>query len=359
MRKLFRDMFDSLDAFGRFWLVLGLGSLAAAAAMSFDFGWQVSAKHAIFLAILTVVAAFGPMAAEMLFSKGRKGPAIACGLVCVPLLGIEFYSHAGYTAGLRGHNIETASVQNTRYDAANDAVGDDKANVALWRKQLASLLDQNAWAGTVKADGLRAQLEAAQKAIDLEAARGGCKTKCQIEMQKKADLEQRIATVEQASDLTKRIEATQRILDGKREVAAKTEHKSSAVAHQNDALKRWVALAVNGDTKATDLQGAAAQESANLAMAIAGTGLPAFALFMAGLFRRDRRPDDDEPSAPAHADTPKPSPSAFVAPQPLYAERASSFQAPQPQHTREIVRTDANVWKDMRRALASHRPMTA
>ena len=107
-------------------------------------------------------------------------------------------------------------------------------------------------------------------------------------------LEQRIATVEQASDLTKRIEATQRILDGKRTVAMTTEHKSSAVAHQNDSLKRWVALVSNGDTKATELQGVAAQESASLAMAVAGTGLPAFALFMAGLFRR--KPDSDDTS---------------------------------------------------------------
>ena len=296
MRKALRDLFDDMDAFGKVWLVLGLSSLAAAALMSFDFGWQVSAKHAAFLAILTVVAAFGPMAAEMLWGKGRKGPSIAAAIICVPLLGIEFYSHAGYTAGLRGSNIETATVQNTRFDAANDAVTDDKANVALWRKQLATLLEQNAWAGTVKADGLRAQLDAAQKAIDLEAARGGCKTKCQIEMQKKADLEQRIATVEQASDLTKRIEATQRILDSKRETAAKTEHKSSAVAHQNDSLKKWVALVANGNTTATDLQAVSAEQSANLAMAVAGTGLPAFALFMAGLFRTNRRHDDDTPT---------------------------------------------------------------
>lgn len=296
MRKLFRDMLDQLDPFGKFWLILGLASLAAAAAMSFDFGWQVSTKHALFLAILTVVAAFGPMAAEMLWGKGRKGPAIACAVICVPLLGIEFYSHAGYTAGLRGHNIETASVQNMRFDSANDAVGDDKANVALWRKQLAALLEQNAWAGTVKADGLRASLAAAQKAIDLESARGGCKAKCLVEMEKKADLERRITVAEQATDLNKRIEATQRILDGKREVAAKTEHKSSAVAHQNESLKKWVALSFNGNTQATDLQGTAAQESANLAMAVAGTGLPAFALFMAGLFRNGRRP--------THHDTP-------------------------------------------------------
>ena len=113
MRKLLRDMLDQLDAFGKLWLVLGLASLAAAAAMSFDFGWQVSTKHALFLAILTVVAAFGPMAAEMLWGKGRRGPAIACAVICVPLLGIEFYSHAGYTAGLRGYNIETLTVAPT------------------------------------------------------------------------------------------------------------------------------------------------------------------------------------------------------------------------------------------------------
>ena len=300
MRKMFAGLFDEMDAFGKLWLVLGLGSLAAAAAMSFDFGWQVSTKHAAFLAILTVVAAFGPMAAEMLWGKGRKGPSIACALICVPLLGIEFYSHAGYTAGLRGHNIETASVQNTRFDAANDAVTDDKANVALWRKQLAALLEQNAWAGTVKADGLRASLNAAQKAIDLESARGGCKTKCLAEMEKKADLERRITVVEQATDLTTRIEATQRILDGKREVAAKTEHKSSAVAHQNDSLKKWVALVANGNTVATDLQAVSAEQSANFAMAVAGTGLPAFALFMAGLFRTGGR----KPSPSPHTQTP-------------------------------------------------------
>lgn len=293
--KLFRDIFNDLDAFGRFWLVLGLGALAAAAAMSFDFGWGVSAKHAIFLAVLTVVAAFGPMAAEMLFSKGRRGPAIATALICIPLLGIEFYSHAGYTAGLRGNNIETASVQNARYDGAQNAVTEDETNIKLWREQLATLMAQNAWAATVKADGLRSQVEVAQKEIDLEAARGGCKSKCALRMKEKADLEQRIATIEQASDLSARIEATQRTIDKKRVAAASTAHVSSAVVHQNESLAKWVALVANGDVKASDLQKAASQESANLAMAIAGTGLPAFALFLAGLFRISRRDDESTP----------------------------------------------------------------
>jgi hypothetical protein len=289
MRKLFADIFSDLDPFGRFWLVLGVCALVAAAMMSFDFGRSISLKHALFLAILSVVAAFGPMAAEMLWGRGRKGVAIATALICVPLLGIEFYSHAGFTSGLRGTNIETASVQNARYDGAQEAVKEDETNLAMWREQLSTLLAQNAWAATVKADGLRARLDAAQKAIDLEAARGGCKTKCLARMQEKADLEKQIATVEQASDLSKRIEATQRVLDKKREQAMTTAHVSSAVVHQNESLAKWVALVANGDVKASALQKAASQESANLAMAIAGTGLPAFALFLAGLFRISRQ----------------------------------------------------------------------
>lgn len=299
--KLFRDLFRDLDEFGRFWLALGLVSLAAAAAMSFSFGWDVSVKHALFLAVLSVVAAFAPMAAEMLWSKGRKGPAIATALICVPMLGIEFFSHAGFTAGLRGSNIETATVQNTKWDGAQNAVTEDETNVKLWREQLSALLAQNAWAGTVKADGLRAQLAVAQKEIDLEAARGGCKSKCALRMKDKADLEQRIATVEQASDLNARIEATQRILDKKRETAATTEHTSSAVDHQNKFLVKSVALFVNGSTEASPIQAMSAEQGVNLAMAIAGTGLPAFALFLAGLFRLSRNTSDDDtpPSAKA------------------------------------------------------------
>lgn len=315
--KLFRDMFDDLDAFGRFWLVVGLTALVAAAAMSFDFGWGVSAKHAIFLAVLTIVAAFGPMAAEMLWGKGRRGPAIATALICVPLLGIEFYSHAGYTAGLRGSNIETASVQNARYDGAQEAVKEDKTNLAMWSKRLADLEAQNGWVTIQTADALRAQLASANLAIEQEAARGGCKSKCLARTKERDDLSSRIAIAEEHQNLTKQIAATKRLLDKARTTAATTEHKSSAVAHQNKSLATWVALVSNGDTKASDLQKAASQESANLAMAIAGTGLPAFALFLAGLFRLSRREDEQASPPAAHDRITMPARPVFKASRPI------------------------------------------
>ena len=340
MRKLFKDMFDDLDAFGRFWLTLGLGSLAAAAAMSFDFGWQVSTKHALFLAILTVVAAFGPMASEMLWGKGRKGPAIATALICVPLLGIEFYSHAGYTAGLRGSNIETASVQNTRYDGAQDDVRRTRGELALLMGTLEHLQKDAPWAATVKADGLRAQAATLETAIAEEgnARNGGCKRRCLDLMRQKTEVENRIAVAEKVEDTQKRIADLQAIIDKKRQTADTVQHVASAVAHQNDALKRWVALAVNGDVKATDLQGAAAQESANLAMAIAGTGLPAFALFMAGLFRLSRRSIDDTPVGDLGNRTP---------------ETRASPQTPAPRHIALKTRTIADIRADMQRLAAA------
>ena len=342
MRKIFGDLFEDLDPFGRFWLGLGLISLAAAAAMSFDFGFGVSIKHALFLAILSVVAAFGPMAAEMLFSKGRKGPAIATAMICVPLLGIEFYSHAGYTAGLRGSNIETATVQNTRWTGAQENVAEDKTDLARWTKRLEELEGANAWAATVTADALRAQLTSANLAIELESKRGGCKALCLARTKERDDISSKIAIAEERSDLTKKIEATKRVLASAREKANTTEHKSSAVAHQNESLKKWVALAVNGNTQVSDLQAEAAEQSANLAMAIAGTGLPAFALFMAGLFRRK---DDDHPVSDLGNRNSEPR--AYHSPM----ATKLAFKAPQSTHTREIVRTDASVWADLSRAL--------
>ena len=307
MRKLCRELFGELSPWGRFWLALGLATLVCAAAMSYAFGAEISLKHALFLTCLTIVAAFLPEAAYSQWENGRKIVSTILAMIAVPTLIIEFYTHAGYTAGLRGSNIEVARVQNTKWTGSQEAVTDDKANLAMWRAQLAKLKDEHAWAGTVKAEGLRAQLASADKAIELEAARKGCKTKCLAEMEKKASLELRIAIAEKASDLERRIEATQRILDKKRDVAVTTEHKSSAVDHQNRFLAKAVALVAVGSLKPSEIMTEGAEQTVNLAMALAGTGLPALALFIAGLYRRPgwNTMPEPEPSLKGHKPYPR------------------------------------------------------
>ncbi len=286
-------MMGDLSATGRVWARIGMVVLIVAAAMSWGFGAEVSWKHAAFLACLTFVAAFGPEAAHRAWTEGKTGSAIAIAIVCAPLLAIEFYSHAGYTAGLRGHNIETTAVQNVRYDQRQDEVKEGRASLILWEKRLAELEAANAWSATVTAEALRAQLASANLAIEQEAARGGCKAKCLARTKDRDDLAARIAIAEEKSELTKKIEATKKVLAGAREKAIATEHKSSPVVHQNEFLAKAVALVGFGSLTPSNEIKATAEQSANLAMAIAGTGLPAFCFFVAGLYRRPGRPDDD------------------------------------------------------------------
>jgi len=286
--RFIRAMLGNLDSTGLMWARVGLVVLIVAAAMSWGFGAEVSWKHAAFLACLTFVAAFGPEAAHRAFTTGKKTAGVIIALVCAPLLLIEFYSHAGYTAGLRGHNIETANVQNVRYDQRQDDVKEGKASLALWEKRLTELEAANAWSATVTADALRAQLASANLAIEQEAAKGGCKARCLARTKERDDLAARIAIAEERATLTSQIEATKRVLAKARDTAAVTEHKSSPVVHQNQFLAKAVTLVSTGSLEPTPHVQAAAEQSANLAMAIAGTGLPAFCLFVAGLYRREQ-----------------------------------------------------------------------
>lgn len=291
MRKTFREMFGELSPWGRFWLYLGIASLVAAALMSFDFGYSISLKHAAFLACLTFVTAFLPEAAYTQWEGGRKGVGIVLALLCAPLLLVEFYSHAGYTAGLRGQNVSEARVQNTKYDNAQESTKEDKANLELWKAQLVKLVEENAWTATVKADALRDELATLKERMAAEEkgqrGRKAGRGREFESLQNKANaLTDRIAKTELREDLTKRIEATQRILDRKRDVASNTEHKSSAVEHQKAMLARAVSYFSLGQVKPSDYVQEGADHSVNIAMAAVGTGLPALALFIAGLYRR-------------------------------------------------------------------------
>lgn len=306
----------NLEDAGRAWARVGVIVLCVAAWMSYDFGSSVSLKHAIFLACLTFVAAFGPDAAHKAWNAGKKGAAGAIAIVCVPLLAIEFYSHAGYTAGLRGHNITEARVANVKYDGAQEATKEDKSNLEMWKAQLATLMEKDAWTATVKADALREELKSIKdRMAEEEKGKRGRKAGKGKEFERLEDhantIAAKIGKVEQREDLSKRIEATQRILDNKREVAAKTEYKSSAVVHQNQFLAKAVALVGYQSLEPSAAIEESAQQSANLAMAVAGTGLPAFALFIAGLYRRK---EDDEIIRPTYTDVQARTPTYSPAP---------------------------------------------
>lgn len=291
MRKLFKELYGELAPFGRFWFVLGAIALAAACAMSFFFGKSISLTHGVFLVVLSAVAAFGPHAAHKVFEMGKKNAGIALAILCAPLLLIEFYSHAGYTAGLRGVNLGDAKVQQAKYTGAQEAVGEDKTNLKLWQDRLTKLESENAWLPTVTATALRADIPAINEAIRQETKRGGCGPKCLALKEKKAGIESKVALAEEKADLTTKLEATRKVLAKARDTAAHTEFKHSSVGLQNEFLAKVVALVSTGTLKPDEFTEASAEQSVNLAMAVAGTGLPALCFFIAGCFASGRKED--------------------------------------------------------------------
>lgn len=308
MRQLirpFRLMMLELSAMGRFWFLLGFCVLIAAALMSFDFGYQVSLKHALFLGLLTVVTAFGPDACSRAWTQGRKVLAFGIMIALTPFIAIEFYSHAGYTAGLRGTNVTTAHVQQAAYDMAQADAQDNKANLEMWRGHLAQLEKEAPWAATVTAQALRIKLETANKAIELETKRGGCGPICERKMRERDEVAKQLGQVEQMTNYRQMIEATQRILDKKRTTAVAATYTPSAVQHQNEFLAATSALITTGSVDASPTLRAAVDQSVSLAMAFAGTALPGFAFFMAGLYRV-REIEEELPPVDLHTSTQAP-----------------------------------------------------
>jgi len=293
MKSALKAMFGSLSPWGKFWLYLGLASLAAAAGMSFAVGWKMTALHAVFLACLSFVTAFLPDAAYQAWNEGRRGVAIALTVLAVPLFAVEFGQHAAYTAGIRGHDLATARVQNVKYDDGRKNVEEARQLLVMFEKRLADLQGENKWSTTVTADALRARMQSLNLAIDLEAKRGGCKSKCLERTKERDDTASRIAVLERVDDMTAKIEATKKVIADARTKSATVEHKSSQTEHMNQFLSKAVALIGQGSLKPDEVTEEGTQLSANLGLALAASGLPALALFVAGLYRRQ---EDDEPA---------------------------------------------------------------
>lgn len=298
-----KAMFGSLSPWGRFWLYLGLASLAAAAGMSFAVGWKMTALHAVFLACLSFVTAFLPDAAYRAWNDGKRGVAMTLTLLAVPLFAVEFGQHAAYTAGIRGHDLATTRVQNVKYDDGRQNVDEARKTLALFEKRLADLQGENRWSTSVTADALRAKLQSLNLAIELEAKRGGCKARCLERTRERDEAASRIAVLERVDDMTAKIEATKKVIAEARAKSATVEHKSSQTEHMNQFLSKAVALIGQGQIKPDEFTEEGTQLSANLGLALAGTGLPALALFIAGLYRRQ---EDEEPAPIVSAPTPLP-----------------------------------------------------
>lgn len=256
---------------------LGAAALVVGCLMTFEFGRSMSLLHAASLCVLTIAAAFLPAYVHHLWNDNAKPTAAILGAICVLFIGVEYFSHLGYTVGHRVRDEQETGVTNAKFDDARESLKSERANLDMWRKQLADLQAQNAWATTVTADALRAKLPGLDLAIAQEAKRGGCGPKCLERTKERDTIASQIATTETVADLKKRIEATQRVIDGKTTTAANTEFKSSKIVNQTMFVSQLATLELDPGKAAFTWS----QIAIGAAIALVTTFLPAVCFFVA------------------------------------------------------------------------------
>lgn len=303
------DYWHSHSTRGKIWLFMGVVGLIVDAALCYQYGVTQTTWHGIGFALLAVFFSQLPDGAYSEFEKGHKATGWVLALLCLPIGAVAYQSHIGYGAGVRLGDIKQASIQDARYDGAQDTAKENAANLAMWRKQLADLNEKAPWAATVQADGLRASLATAEEAIRQETARGGCGRRCMSRMKERDEISEKIAVAEQASDLSKRIEATQRLVDKYRVAASTTQAGMSSVAMQttaNTQIFGVIRAAWTGEKLETAM--AVTEQSAKLAnLIITAAGALAFMLmapigfFMAG---RNKLEGYETPSEPVRKAAP-------------------------------------------------------
>ncbi len=286
-----KTQWNQYTPFGQLLFALALAALAVDAAISYEYGVSMTRLHGLGFALVAITFCILPDVASMEWSKGNKGAAMALALCCVPLGVVAYQSHIGYGAGVRVGDMQQTGVTNAKFDDARESLKSERANLDMWRKQLADLEAQNAWATTVTADSLRAKLPSLELAIAQEAKRGGCGPKCLERTKERDTITAQIATTEKVADLGKRIEATQRILDGKTTKAASADFKSSTVVNQNGVFAKLYKAATG--EKAADAIQADAVTQEFVSIFTAGSGALAFMMiapllmFAAGRNRKE------------------------------------------------------------------------
>lgn len=330
MRKLFTfigsffaEQWRQFTPTGQMLFTLALIAIAVDAGIAWEYGHHMSMLHAAGFALVAVGLAVFPDIAAREFERGASKSGWTLGALCLPLAIVAYMSHIGYGAGIRLGDMQATTVQLARVDDVRKSLDSERTNIAMWREQLADLKKRNAshadkhkgWLVTVDPVAMQSQLDAMDERIKNEAARVKCAQKCEALKVQRGDLAALISAIKQENDLTDRIEATQRVLDAKTQVAADTKPKNSVVVNQNTALGDLFKLVTGHQAQASDVN-LASMGNASLAFLLLA---PAF-MYAAGRNRKPeymaRKSGDDEPSAPVHADTPKPSPPApaYVAP---------------------------------------------
>jgi uncharacterized membrane protein YbaN (DUF454 family) len=314
--------------------------------LSVKFGWSVSLEMAGVYGAISLASGTFLVIALWFMMQGFKKFGAALAVAWCFAFTFNIWSNMGVATANRMADVQSAAVQQAKYITAQDGLSDTRANVALWTKLLTDLQAQAPWAPTVKADALRKDITTLEGRLkdETEGKRGrkaGCGKVCEDLQNQLKEANAKKAAAERFDDLTQKIEAAKAVLAANREKATSTDKGISNAANQSALYAKIVNRLAGGSFSAdpTQEQVATANEGTGIATAFVLALLAAATCLvsaMPALF-------GVQATSPSHQQT-----------HDIYSAPASPSQrtALTPSHsTREIVRTDATVWRGLRDAL--------
>ena len=294
--------------------VLGLVLLAVDANMSRKFGATFDDTAMVGLTALSIGSGILLVLAIQQWRRGHKEFAKVIAASWALCFAFNVISNMGVATSVRLAETQTATVQKAVHEQRSQSTAEAKARLVIFEKQLATLMQKNAWAATVTATGLRDQVASLKAARDSESALGGCGPKCRALENQIIGVQGKVAIAEQRENLDKRIAATKRILAEARDKLQNTDAGVSLVANQASLYPRWTVgwFSSNAETAGAIRN---SNELLGILMALV-IAVASASLTLAGAWPELMRvtPDNDnEPDGPSSPRTALLSPGALIA----------------------------------------------
>lgn len=121
----------------------------------------------------------------------------------------EGFGHLMIIASQRDVSIQTAELQDTKFEDQRTSIRETEAKRTAILEAQKGLEGSKGWTSTKTVDGWKAAIETARLAMEIEAAKGGCKSKCLAARQLMEEAEANKAAAERMEANAKQLAAVE------------------------------------------------------------------------------------------------------------------------------------------------------
>ena len=329
-------MTNDSDELERSFRWMGHAFTVIAACMTASFGWSLGGDEftakvliALGLALVTVLVAKLLSAIDIEWRAGNKKVAGWLLVAWCVGVGVEYFSHIGFTVGHRSSDVQKASLQTTVYTDTRGGLDEAKSRVAFFEKRLSELKGGEGWSSTRPVAAWQADIANLEGDFLYKRSKQ-CANVTQPDSRAFCDrlkeLRANLATAEEHAKTTAMLVAARNGLDKARSAAVEVKKGDSAAFSQTEMVAQVATWSLAPSAAAMHWANISVGAIISLVFSFAATLCNFVSTRLRWLQNWGGRPGNrTQPQAPA-----SPAPPAVLT--------AAPAPSPAPIHTREVVR---------------------